>query len=218
MTDKKQGLLIDYEFCTGCHSCEVACREEHGFGIGTYGIKIVEDGPRLTDPDNNQKKYTWRYIAWPTELCDLCADRVAMGKRPTCVHHCQASVLAFGTIEELLPEIMRKPQQALFFPTGEREDQWALLQELREKNRAIADGMKQDYSTAGESVDTDWQNAVVDGRTREDLERLIETYGLVIKDDESGVTWSGDRYPDKQALAYIKTNTAGIMKILKERA
>ena len=218
MTDKKQGLLIDYEFCTGCHSCEIACREEHGFGIGTYGIKIVEDGPRLTDPENNQKRYTWRYIAWPTELCDLCAERVAMGKRPTCVHHCQASVLAFGTIEELMPEIVRKPQQALFFPTGEREDQWACLQELREANRAIADSMKQDFATAGESVDTDWQNAVLDDRTREDIERFIETYSLVIKDDESGVTWAGDRYPDKQALAYIKTNTAGIMKILKERA
>lgn len=217
MTSSKQGLLIDYEFCTGCHSCEIACREEHGYGIGTYGIKILEDGPRLRDPENDKKKYTWRYIAAPTDLCDLCAERVAMGKRPTCVHHCQAAVLSFGTIEELMPEIMRKPQQALFFPTGEREDPWAALQAKREANRELADSMKQDFSTAGESVDTDWENAVLDDKTREDLERLIDEYQLVIKDDESGVTWQGDRYPDKQALAHIKTNTAGIMRILKER-
>ena len=140
-----------------------------------------------------------------------------MGKRPTCVHHCQAAVLSFGTIEELMPEIMRKPQQALFFPTGESEDGWASLQPLREANREIADAMKQDYSTAGESVDTDWENAVVDDKLREDLEALIETYGLVIKEDESGVTWTGDRYPDKQGLAHIKTNTAAIMKLLTER-
>ena len=43
------GLLIDYEYCTGCHSCEVACREEHSFGIGTFGIKVMEDGPRLDE-------------------------------------------------------------------------------------------------------------------------------------------------------------------------
>ena len=116
MTAGKKGLLIDYEYCTGCHSCEVACREEHGFGIGTFGIKIMEDGPRLVDPEHDGKKYVWRYLAVPTELCDLCQERVEMGKRPTCVHHCQAAVLSFGTIEELMPEIMRKPQQAVFFP------------------------------------------------------------------------------------------------------
>ena len=22
----QQGLLIDYEFCTGCHTCEMACK------------------------------------------------------------------------------------------------------------------------------------------------------------------------------------------------
>ena len=26
----RNGLLIDYEFCTGCHSCEVACRNARG--------------------------------------------------------------------------------------------------------------------------------------------------------------------------------------------
>ncbi len=116
METKKLGLLIDYDYCTGCHSCEVACREEHGYGIGAFGIKIMEDGPRLTNPDENKKNYTWRYLAVPTDLCDLCEERVAMGKRPTCVHHCQAAVLSFGTIEELMPEIMRKPNMAVFFP------------------------------------------------------------------------------------------------------
>ena len=27
------GLLISYEWCSGCQSCEVACKEEHGLGI-----------------------------------------------------------------------------------------------------------------------------------------------------------------------------------------
>ena len=108
------GLLIDYEFCTGCHTCEVACRNERGLDNGQFGIKILEDGPRLIDAEN--ERYEWRYFAAPTELCDLCADRVAAGKLPSCVHHCQAAVLSVGTVEELMPEIIRKPKMAVFFP------------------------------------------------------------------------------------------------------
>ena len=37
----------------------------------------------------------------PTHLCDLCAARVEAGKLPTCVHHCQAGVMVYGTLEEL---------------------------------------------------------------------------------------------------------------------
>lgn len=108
------GLLLDYEYCTGCHSCEIACRVEHGLSQGQYGIKVLEDGPRLID--ESEDRYEWRYVAVPTDLCDLCAERVEAGKRPTCVHHCQAAVLSYGTIEELMPEIARKPKMAVFFP------------------------------------------------------------------------------------------------------
>ncbi len=113
-SNAKYGLLLDYEFCTGCHSCEVACRVEHQFPIGQFGIKILEDGPRLVD--EAAETYEWRYLAVPTVLCDLCADRVAMGKRPTCVHHCQAAVLSYGTLEELQEEAKRKPQMVIFMP------------------------------------------------------------------------------------------------------
>jgi Fe-S-cluster-containing dehydrogenase component len=112
--ESRKGILIDYEFCTGCHSCEIACKEEHRFPLGVYGIKILEDGPRVIDKQT--ERYEWRYIAAPTELCDLCDERVRMGKRPTCVHHCQAAVLSFGSVEELMDEIRRKPNQAIFFP------------------------------------------------------------------------------------------------------
>lgn len=30
----KNGLMIDYEYCTGCQSCELACKNEHGFPRG----------------------------------------------------------------------------------------------------------------------------------------------------------------------------------------
>ena len=37
------GLLIDYEYCTGCQSCEVACKEEHGIPVGQWGIHLLDD-------------------------------------------------------------------------------------------------------------------------------------------------------------------------------
>ena len=40
-----KGILINYEYCTGCHSCEVACRNERGLAAGEYGIKLTEVVP-----------------------------------------------------------------------------------------------------------------------------------------------------------------------------
>ena len=28
------GILVDYEFCTGCYACEVACQSEHDMPLG----------------------------------------------------------------------------------------------------------------------------------------------------------------------------------------
>ncbi|MFC1869525.1 hypothetical protein ACFL0H_15530 [Thermodesulfobacteriota bacterium] len=38
----KNGLLIDYNYCTGCHSCEIACQQEHDFPAGKNGIIVTE--------------------------------------------------------------------------------------------------------------------------------------------------------------------------------
>ena len=103
------GLLIDYEFCSGCHSCEVACKEEHGFPVGKYGIRVWNDGPWPID----NRKMNWNKIPIPTDLCDLCADRVEKGKVPTCVQHCQSKCLEFGTVEELSARMDEK-QKTLF--------------------------------------------------------------------------------------------------------
>ena len=34
------GLLIDYEYCTNCGSCQVSCKEEHGYPVGKTGISV----------------------------------------------------------------------------------------------------------------------------------------------------------------------------------
>ena len=69
------GLMIDNEYCTGCHTCEIACRNELGLPQGQWGIKLLEMGP-WRKPDG-----TWegKYVPVPTTSCNLCEGRVAAG-------------------------------------------------------------------------------------------------------------------------------------------
>jgi Fe-S-cluster-containing dehydrogenase component len=108
-SNSEYGLLIDYEFCSGCHACEVACKTEHEMPEGDFGIKILQDGPRK----NSSGSWEYSYLPLPTSLCDLCKTRVAAGKLPNCVHHCQAAVMAYGTLEELAAKV-EKPTMAIF--------------------------------------------------------------------------------------------------------
>lgn len=109
----KNALMIDYEYCTGCHSCEVACKVELGLPHGKFGIQLAKVGPFPLDEANDHWELT--YVPIPTHLCDLCGDRVAAGKKPACVHHCQASVIEYGTVEELSKR-MDRDRMVLYTP------------------------------------------------------------------------------------------------------
>ena len=104
------GMLIDYEWCTGCHSCETACQMEHHLPVGQFGIKLNEIGPFEYAPD----RWQLSYVPVPTDLCDFCAERQAKGKLPTCQHHCQAQCLEVGPIDELANKIASKKKLVLF--------------------------------------------------------------------------------------------------------
>lgn len=106
------GLLIDYEYCTGCEVCQVSCSEEHDYPVGKWGIRVYDDGPWEIE----EHRYNFNKIAAPTDLCDLCADRTATGKEPVCVHHCLANVMTYGTVEELAKKLDGKSKQVLWVP------------------------------------------------------------------------------------------------------
>ena len=106
------GLLIDYNYCTGCHSCEMACKVEHGLECGEFGIKLTQHGPEKLPGD----KWEYEFIPVPTSRCDLCAERVGEGRLPTCVHHCQGLCMDFGPVEELAKK-MTAPHMVLFTPS-----------------------------------------------------------------------------------------------------
>lgn len=107
----QNGILIDYEYCTGCHTCEVACKNELKLPHGKWGIKLTEVGPFQKTDD----KWEWDYIPVPTDLCNLCKDRVADGEKPTCVHHCLAQVMEYGPIDELAKKMAQKGKKVMMF-------------------------------------------------------------------------------------------------------
>ena len=107
----KNGLLIHYEYCTGCHTCEVACQQEHDFAVGQCGIQVTEYVyPALKKP------VAVDYLPYPTELCDLCINRHKQGEQPACVKHCQSFCMSFGPLEELVKKMQTTPRTVLFAP------------------------------------------------------------------------------------------------------
>jgi Fe-S-cluster-containing dehydrogenase component len=105
----RKGLLIEYEYCTGCQSCTVACKQEHGYPAGKWGIKIEEiytEGEKLRVD----------FLPVPTKYCDLCAKRVKNGGVPACVKACQAATMFHGELPELAELMEKKPNSALFSP------------------------------------------------------------------------------------------------------
>lgn len=91
-----KGLLVDYKWCTGCHSCELAGQVKNELAPDQFCIKLNEVGPWQYGP----KKWQLSYFPVLTEQCNLCADRLAEGKLPSCVQHCQANCIQIVDAEE----------------------------------------------------------------------------------------------------------------------
>lgn len=106
------GILINYKYCSGCHSCEMACKNEHDIPLGKWGIKVQGDTSPWQLPNG---EWHWDYIPAPTELCDLCAERVAVGKQPACVQTCQAKVMQFGPVADLACEAEKIGSKTVIF-------------------------------------------------------------------------------------------------------
>ena len=41
----KVSLMFFKNDCMGCHACEVACKQEHGLGVGPRLVRIIENSP-----------------------------------------------------------------------------------------------------------------------------------------------------------------------------
>lgn len=108
---ERKGLMIDYEYCTGCHSCEIACKQEHQYPVGRGGIRLTEI---ITERPDESLRID--YLPFPTMYCNLCAHRTKKGEAPSCVKHCQAFAMHYGTLKELAEKMETRPRSVLFVP------------------------------------------------------------------------------------------------------
>jgi Fe-S-cluster-containing dehydrogenase component len=104
----KQGILVDYYYCTGCHACEIACQQENQYPAGQSGITVTQHILKTKDGMSID------YVPFLTDSCNLCRPRTAQGKKPACVKHCLAACLVFGTMDELVSEAAKLPKSVLY--------------------------------------------------------------------------------------------------------
>lgn len=106
----KDAILIDYRFCTGCHTCEVACQKHLGLAAEQFGIKLTQIGPDQID----ERTWQYEFVPVPTDRCDRCAERTSKGKMPACVQNCQAHCMEVGPAEKLVGSMTESGKYALY--------------------------------------------------------------------------------------------------------
>ena len=78
LVSERLALMIDLERCTGCKSCEVACKQEHRLGPGEYRNKVVWSGGAEQPA-----------LAFLTLACQHC-------ERPACLRACPVNPKAIA--------------------------------------------------------------------------------------------------------------------------
>lgn len=101
-------MLVHYDYCTGCRSCEISCKNEKGYAAAPYGVTVLENGPYQYD----NGRWEWDYVPTFNSRCDLCVARQETGEKPPCVIHCLAHCLEAGPAKEMFARFEEKPHKA----------------------------------------------------------------------------------------------------------
>ncbi len=110
----KYAMIIDYGYCTDCHTCEISCRKEKHLPLEEWGIKVQQIGPAKIEGE-----WEWDYVPVPSRACDLCVDRIEAGNVPLCQLHCLANVIDVVPIEEVGKRMddLNRGKVSCFIPT-----------------------------------------------------------------------------------------------------
>ncbi|MEM2703403.1 MAG: 4Fe-4S dicluster domain-containing protein [Candidatus Bathyarchaeia archaeon] len=71
-------IYVDIKRCIGCHSCELACKQENGIPVGPKRIEVIEKGP--------YKKGGRLAIDYIPVMCKHCGD-------PPCAKICPTNAI-----------------------------------------------------------------------------------------------------------------------------
>ncbi|MFO7606864.1 MAG: 4Fe-4S dicluster domain-containing protein [Desulfurivibrionaceae bacterium] len=99
-------VLMDFHRCIGCRFCMAACP----YGARSFNWR----SPRELNPDGSYKHIKNFNAEFPTrmrgvvEKCNLCAERLAIGKIPACVEEARgANAMVFGDLNNPNSRISR---------------------------------------------------------------------------------------------------------------
>lgn len=107
----KKAILIDYYYCSGCHTCEIACAVSHNLPNDQAGVVLTHVGPW----EASNGKWTEDFVPHFTKNCNLCQDgEAAHDGTPMCVHHCQSQCIQIGDLQDLVAAFAANPDQALY--------------------------------------------------------------------------------------------------------
>ena len=120
------GFFIDSSRCTGCKTCELACKDykdltpevsfrriyeyaggdwQEDNGVWHQNVVVVDEdvciGCRYCHMACPYGAPQYNETKGHMTKCDGCYDRVAEGKKPICVESCPLRALDFGPIDEL---------------------------------------------------------------------------------------------------------------------
>jgi len=110
-TDEHQpvGVLLNAERCTGCYSCQSACREVNQVPFNEKWLEVVRRKPNIIDGELR----LYHLIAPPLDKCAECVGRESP---PLCERVCMASSLFVGPVEKLIPLLKNDGKWVLYAP------------------------------------------------------------------------------------------------------
>jgi Fe-S-cluster-containing dehydrogenase component len=94
--NKPIGMLLNAERCTGCYSCQSACREINRVPFEEKWLEVVRRKPIIVDGELN----LYHLLAPQLDKCAECIERESP---PLCVKVCMANCLYVAPVEKLIP-------------------------------------------------------------------------------------------------------------------
>lgn len=100
------GMLLDLDMCTGCYTCQTACRETNHYGYDEQWMQVIRRNPYFVDG-----KLRMYHLVAPS--LDKCGPCYRANPDPLCAKVCSSAALFVGPVDELAP-MMKGRHAALF--------------------------------------------------------------------------------------------------------